>query len=85
MPSKKCLGAIYSEKYLIMVHTMLCALWNAAGARHADLSARMEEALPHAAGAMLATSSTTAAAFFANGISSLPPVRLFRIFMWYIT
>ena len=28
MPSKKCLGAIYSEKYLIMVHTMLCALWN---------------------------------------------------------
>ena len=29
MPSKKCLGAIYSEKYLIVVHTMLCALWNA--------------------------------------------------------
>ena len=50
---------------------VLCALWNAAGARHKDLSARMEEALPHAAGAMLATSSTTAAAFFANGISSL--------------
>ena len=28
MPGRKCLGAIYSEKYLIMVHTMLCALWN---------------------------------------------------------
>ena len=28
MPSKKCLGKIYSEKFLIMVHTMLCALWN---------------------------------------------------------
>ena len=27
-PSKKCLGEIYSEKYLIVVHAMLCALWN---------------------------------------------------------
>ena len=29
MPLKKCLGNIYSEKYLIMVHVMLCALWDA--------------------------------------------------------
>ena len=29
MPARKCLGSIYSEKYLIVVHTMLCALWNA--------------------------------------------------------
>ena len=28
MPVRKCLGNIYSEKYLIVVHTMLCALWN---------------------------------------------------------
>ena len=29
MPARKCLGNIYSEKFLIVVHTMLCALWNA--------------------------------------------------------
>ena len=29
MPARRCLGDIYSEKYLIMVHVMLCALWDA--------------------------------------------------------
>ena len=29
MPRRQCLGNIYSEKFLIVVHTMLCALWNA--------------------------------------------------------
>ena len=28
-PRGKCLGEIYSEKFLIIVHVMLCALWNA--------------------------------------------------------
>ena len=29
MPVRKCLGNIYSEKYLITLHIMLCALWDA--------------------------------------------------------
>ena len=42
--------------------------------------ARMQHALPHAASTMFATSLTTAAAFFANAVSLVPPIRLFGIF-----
>ena len=42
--------------------------------------ARMQEALPHAALTMFATSLTTAVAFFANAVSLVPPIRLFGLF-----
>ena len=29
MPSKRCLGEIYGQKFLITLHVMLCALWDA--------------------------------------------------------
>jgi hypothetical protein len=45
-----------------------------------DLVGRMRHALPHAAGSMFATSATTAAAFFANSVSLIPPIKLFGIF-----
>ena len=45
------------------------------------LLVRLDLAYRRAAGAMLVTSITTAAAFGANAISLIPPIRLFGIFM----